>query len=156
MPHRQLDQQPASERLRDAVAERVFALPGLMEAPSAVSVPGARALVLTPASAAGPPEAFFAPGEFAHLHPATDQSLHLSLPLRLAAEACRAGWAEPHPLVVAGELPPTFVMVYAPRDEHELAVVVGLVEESYRFATGAAEPLSGTNADGQQCSRYSR
>ena len=46
---------------------------------SMVSVPGARAFVLGEA-AGRPPEAFMVGGEFAHLHPDYDGSLHLILP----------------------------------------------------------------------------
>ncbi len=78
--------------------------------------------------------------EFAHLHPPPDQSLHLTLPERRAREAIQAGWAEFHPLVEEGRLPPTLVMVYAPRDDVEIEIVYGLVRESYQFARG--QPLS--------------
>jgi hypothetical protein len=133
MPHRQLDQQPADP---GALAERVFGhLPaGVHEAPSAISVPGARALVLDDEVPPGPPEAFLVGREFAHLHPAPDHSLHLTLPVAVVREAVAAGWAEPHPAVAAGAAPPTAVLVYAPRDAHEVDVVVDLLEQSHRFA----------------------
>jgi hypothetical protein len=75
--------------------------------------------------------------EFAHMYPApADQSLHITLPDRRAREAIEAGWAEHHPMAAEGRLPPTHVMVYAPRDDAELEVVYGLVCESYQFACG--------------------
>jgi hypothetical protein len=117
----------------------VFALPGVIEGPSRISVPGARALILDRATAAGPNQAFFVDGEFAHIHPGGDSSLHLCLPADLAIGAEGAGWAEPHILVASGQLPPTHVMVYAPRDDHELGTVIGLVEASWRFATGLSQ-----------------
>jgi hypothetical protein len=135
LPHQQLDQQPSDETIRACLVAQVFALAGVVEAPSGISVAGARALVL-PDPSTGPPSAFFVGREFAHLHPPPDLSLHLTLPQRRAAEAIMAGWAEHHPLVIDGRLPPTVVMVYAPRDEAELDVVAGLVGESYRFARG--------------------
>jgi hypothetical protein len=141
-PHTQLDQQPVDDTIRQQLADRVFALPGVHQAPSAVSVPGAHALVLSrdpslePEATTGPAEAFLAGREFAHLHPAPDQSLHLTLPHDLVHIAIEAGWAEVHPLVAAGRLPPTHVMVYAPRDTKELEVVTALVAASHRFATG--------------------
>jgi catechol 2,3-dioxygenase-like lactoylglutathione lyase family enzyme len=138
LPHSQIDQQPAGEGIRRRLAERVFALPGVSEGPTLISVPGARALLLDRATAGGPPEAFFIGGEFAHLHPGEDHSLHVCLPPDLAAASRDAGWAEDHPLVASGALPPTHVMVYAPRNEHELNVVASLVEAAYRFATGQA------------------
>jgi hypothetical protein len=69
-PHTQLDQQPTDSHWIDELARRVFALPGVVEEPSRISVPGARALVLAPGEATGPPEAFLIDREFAHLHPA--------------------------------------------------------------------------------------
>jgi phospholipase/carboxylesterase len=137
LPHQQLDQQPPDETIRAQLSARVLALAGVAEAPSGISVPGARALILRDATT-GPPGAFMVGREFAHLHPPPDQSLHLTLPERRAREAIRAGWAEFHPLVEAGRLPPTLVMVYAPRDDAELEVVEGLVRESYHFALGQA------------------
>jgi catechol 2,3-dioxygenase-like lactoylglutathione lyase family enzyme len=135
-PHQQLDQQPTDRGIRRRLAERVFALPGVSEGPTRISVPGARALLLDRATAAGPAEAFFVDGEFAHLHPGQDHSLHVCLPANLATAACEAGWAEPHTLVASGALPRTHVMVYAPRDKDELEVVGSLVEAAHRFATG--------------------
>src|SRR5688572_27260540 len=126
LPHQQLDQQPWDDTIRIQLADRLVALQGVAEAPSGISVPGARALVLLD-STTGPPAAFLVGQEFAHMHPPPDQSLHLTLPEPRAREAIRAGWAEFHPFVEAGHLPPTVVMVYAPRDEAELAVVSGLV-----------------------------
>ena len=150
LPHSQVDQQPTGEGLRRQLAERVFALPGVSEGPTGISVPGARALLLDRATAGGPAEAFFIGGEFAHLHPGEDQSLHVCLPPDLAAAACDAGWAEPHPLVASAALPPTHVMVYAPRNEHELDVVASLVEAACRFATGKRVDVSTVAPSKQQ------
>jgi hypothetical protein len=136
-PHTQLDQQPREMRWVEELARRVFALPGVVEEPSRISVPGARALVLTPDEANGPPEAFLIDREFAHLHPAPDHSLHAMLPTETVAEAVATGWAEPHPVALRGLIPPTAVMLYAPRDEAELAVIERLVRASHAFARGA-------------------
>lgn len=134
-PHTQLDQQPATPEQRDLLAAVVFALPGVEERPSAISVPGARALWLADAPD-GPPEAFLVGREFAHLHPGADQSLHLMLPPLLALEAIEAGWAEQHPVARRGLIPSNAVMVYAPRDDTERAVVEDLVRASHAFARG--------------------
>ena len=143
IPHQQLDQQPVDDRIRARLAARLLALDGVIEGPSRISVPGARALLLS-GEAADLPEAFMVGREFAHLHPAPDQSLHIAPPERRAWETIESGWTEHHPLVAAGRLPPTHVMVYAPRDDAELEVVYSLVCESYRFALGdrgaSAEP----------------
>jgi catechol 2,3-dioxygenase-like lactoylglutathione lyase family enzyme len=107
-------------------------------------------MLLDRATAGGPAEAFFVGGEFAHLHPGEDHSLHVCLPPDLAVAACEAGWAEPHPLVASAALPPTHVMVYAPRNEHELDVVASLVEAAYRFATGQTVDPSAVAPSKQQ------
>jgi len=136
-PHTQLDQQPADLRWVEELAERVFALPGVSEEPSRISVPGARALILARGEPAGPPEAFLIEREFAHLHPAPDHSLHAMLPEETAREAIEAGWAESHPVALRGLIPPTAVMLYAPRDESELDVIASLVRASHAFARPA-------------------
>jgi hypothetical protein len=138
-PHTQLDQQPGDPRIREALARQVFAMPGVEERHSGISVPGARALWLAAYAAAGPPPAFLIGREFAHLHPAPDFSLHMMLPDPVRTAAFEAGWAEPHPMAARGLIPQTAVMVYAPRDEDELGVVVELVKASHRFASAAAE-----------------
>lgn len=134
-PHTQLDQQPEDDQQRRRLAADVFALPGVVERPSRISVPGARALWLE-AGPVGPPEAFLIEAEFAHLHPRADQSLHAMLPLDLARRAIDAGWAEPHPVARLGLIPETAVMLYAPRDDPEREVVTALVRASHEFATG--------------------
>jgi luciferase-like monooxygenase len=136
-PHTQLDQQPSDLRWVDELASRVFSLPGVVEEPSRISVPGARALVLAPGEPTGPPEAFLIDREFAHLHPAPDHSLHAMLPTDTVTEAVAAGWAEPHPVALRGLIPPTAVMLYAPRDESELAVIERLIRASHAFARAA-------------------
>jgi phospholipase/carboxylesterase len=150
LPHRQLDQQPTDPAIRAALAEFAFALPGVREQPSVVSVEGARALVLDGRGPVRRPEAFFAGTEFAHLHPPPDGSLHLTLPVADAQAAIEAGWAEPHYLVATGQLPPTVVLVYAPRDRAELDVAETLLRASCRFALSAtaAGPASLTPSEG--------
>jgi hypothetical protein len=137
-PHTQLDQQPTDDAIRSGLARDAFALPGVRERESIISVPGARALWLDEGGPAGPEDAFLIGREFAHFHPSPDQSLHLSLPPELAEQAIAAGWAEPHPMSRLGVIPMTIVMVYAPRDQQELEVVHSLLLASYRFAQGEA------------------
>ena len=105
----------------------MFAWPGVVERPSLISVPGARALWLSE-GAEGPPEAFLIDAEFAHLHPGPDQSLHAMLPPALVDDAVEGGWAEVHPVARRGLIPANAVMLYAPRDDTERAVVESLVE----------------------------
>ncbi|MEA2395360.1 MAG: hypothetical protein QOJ82_3251 [Solirubrobacteraceae bacterium] len=136
-PHTQLDQQPTDPALIEELARRAFALPGVVERPSRISVPGARALTLAEDEPTGPRHAFLIDREFAHLHPAPDHSLHAMLPEDVAAAAIDAGWAEIHPVARLGMIPPTAVMLYAPRDETELDVVERLVQASHAFARPA-------------------
>ncbi|HEX6710762.1 MAG TPA: luciferase family protein [Rubrobacter sp.] len=93
-PHTQLEQNPQPEVVEE-LARRVFALPGVDERPSAISV---RALWLREERPAGPQEAFMIGREFAHVHPMPDGSLHTALPPEVAQEAIRKGWAEQHPV----------------------------------------------------------
>ena len=101
-PHSQLEQNPEREVVEE-LARRVLALPNVEERPSAISVPGARALWLREDVAAGPPEAFVIGREFAHIHPMPDGSLHAALPPEVAREAIRKGWAEQHPASRMGD-----------------------------------------------------
>ncbi|HEX2075863.1 MAG TPA: luciferase family protein [Geodermatophilus sp.] len=121
--------------LQEELFARVTALPGVTSRQSAISVPGARGFFVSPHR--GPLDAFLVPaaGEFAHLHPGEDGSLHLALPPALAAEAITRGWAQAHPLAGV-RLTPGMVMVYGPRDEQELDVVTAVVATSHAWATG--------------------
>jgi hypothetical protein len=132
----QLDQQPDDPAVRDELARRAFALADVIEQPSGISVPGARALVVVPDAPVGPDAAFMIGREFAHLHPRPDMSLHLTLPAEEGAAAVEAGWAELHPAARAGLVPRTAFMIFAPRDAEELDVVTTLVAASHRFARG--------------------
>jgi hypothetical protein len=123
IPHSQIDQQPADGRYVDAILAEATTWPAVVEAPSKISVDGARALTLDT-------------GEFCHVHAQGDFSLHAMLPLPLAEAAESAGWAEPHFLVHTGQAPVNLVMVYAPRDDSECDVVRQLVRASYELALG--------------------
>jgi phospholipase/carboxylesterase len=129
--------------LQEKLFARVAAPPSVYSRSSAISVPGARGLMLD-APQPGPAEAFFVPQarEFAHLHPESDGSLHVALPVRLAADAIERGWAVAHPL--AGiRLTPGMVLVYGPRDEAELDVVTAIVTTSHAWAAGLSPRTSG-------------
>ena len=127
--------QNAPEDLQTELFDRVSALAGTSVAESRISVPGARAFLLS--EHAGPDEAFLVPqvGEFAHLHPAYDGSLHLALPPDQAADLVAHGWGTPH-MWAGTRLSPGFVMVFGPRDRDELEVVTGVVAASHAYASG--------------------
>jgi hypothetical protein len=75
--------------------------------------------------------------EFAHLHPASDGSLHMVLPPEVVDQVIENGWAERHPLAGQHGLPANIVMVYGPRDDEELEVVAELLRASHAVATSA-------------------
>lgn len=136
IPHRQLGQQPADSQCLDRVIAAASDWPGVTQGESGISVKGARALLLDRDLATGPSEAFMVGREFCHGHAQGDHSLHLTLPVELAKYGEEAGWLEPHFLVLAGQLPSTHVMLYAPRDDAEVAVALEFVRASYQFALG--------------------
>ena len=72
--------------------------------------------------------------EFAHLHPRSDGSLHMTLPPEIVDRVLERGWAERQPRAGKHGLPSNIVMVYGPRDASELAVVQDLVLASYQHA----------------------
>ena len=131
-PHTQLDQN-APVRLQEEVFLLAHGLPGVVVGPSHVSVPGARAFHL-PACSRPADDGFMLEREFAHLHPSSDGSLHMSLPSKMVDTVIANGWAEYHPLAGKHGLPKNIVMVYGPRDETELAIVGALVRASHEGA----------------------
>jgi mannose-6-phosphate isomerase-like protein (cupin superfamily) len=136
LPRCQLDQQPGGRSYADDILARVSTWPHVPPQPSKISVEGARALSLGVGTADGPAEPFICGDEFCHVHAQDDFGLHATLPLPLAAVAEERGWAEPDFLVKSGPAPATVVMLYAPRNQPERDVVLGLVRVSYEFALG--------------------
>ena len=133
----QQQSQNAPVDLQEELFARVSTLAGVSTSGSHISVPGARAFVVSPA--AGPDDAFLVPGagEFAHLHPDYDGSLHLALPAPLAADLVVRGWGTPHPWA-GTRLAPGFVMLFGPRTGDELETVYGIVRTAHAFATSTA------------------
>ena len=134
MPHSQIGVEPDPVVDRE-LRRQAYALPGVLDRPSVISVAGARALWLADDVDLLRPETILRGREFAHFHP--DGSLHATLPPERAQEAIAAGWAEPHPIAehlgMAG-----LVMLYTPRTLEEMAVVMALIVDSYNFVTGRA------------------
>ena len=136
IPQQQQTQNAPSE-LQEELFARIGAMAGVTGGPSRISVPGARSFTLD--DGAGPEDAYLVPqvGEFAHLHPAYDGSLHVALPAELAADVVAKGWGVPH-MWAGTRLSPGFVMVFGPRDLDELEVVTGIATASHRYAAGPA------------------
>ncbi len=131
-PHTQLDQN-APVPLQEKVFSLARVLPGVVVGPSHVSVVGTRAFHL-PSCSQPADDGFMLEREFAHLHPASDGSLHMSLPPKIVDTVIANGWAECHPLAGKHGLPGNIVMVYGPRDEAELEIVGALVRASHEGA----------------------
>ena len=83
----------------------------------------------------GPQDAFLVAqvGEFAHLHPSYDSSLHVALPPGMAADVVSKGWGVAHPL--AGlRVTPGMVMIFGPRTQSELDEVSAVMALSRSWA----------------------
>ncbi|KAK8156962.1 hypothetical protein BC567DRAFT_212422 [Phyllosticta citribraziliensis] len=89
-------------------------------------------------------------GEVCHIH-ASDGSLHLTLYPGDAKVVIERGWGERHPLARGGWLtrfvPQHFLMVYAPRDEHEMDVVERIIKASVWWVSGVS--VGGASIDGR-------
>jgi phospholipase/carboxylesterase len=108
-------------------------LTGVTEGHSSVSPAPSRALLLTDQRTVSAPRTSLSPSdplEPVHIHGVTDTSTHLCLPVERANEICELGWGEVHPFGDFG----TEIMVYGPRDEEELEVILSIIEESLTFA----------------------
>lgn len=134
IPHQQVSDNPDGA-LHARTRERFLAVEGVEIGPTLISVPGATALFV-PECVACNPAALMRGREFAHIHPVTDGSFHLVLSDEDAAAVLEAGWGELHPLVLSGDLDQQVLLIYAPRDEAEIDVILAITEASKVFATG--------------------
>jgi hypothetical protein len=144
IPHDQLDQFSPPD-IRAALVEEAHVLPGVFTGRSQVSEPASLALRLV--RPAGPWEAFLHPSrdEFGHIHRVG--FMHLTVPLELIAPLQAAGWVEPHPISLRPEWPDTIVMLYAPRDEVELAVATAVLRASWQQASAGSVPLTSSSKE---------
>jgi hypothetical protein len=133
LPHMQLEQWPPKEIVEELV-HRSLRLPYVQAKESRMASPQSLALALPDEFAAGPPDSFIDNHEFCHLHPLPEGSIHLTLPYEIRLPAIAMGWAEQHPAARMGAMPRALVMVYAPRNFKELAIVLELIWSSYEFA----------------------
>lgn len=134
-PHRQLTQ-IAPVPLQEQVVELGREMPGTFVCPSLISMPGARAFVLDDSTPTPVSEVFMIAREFAHIHPPHDGSLHMVLPPHIVRQVLERGWGEQHPVARMGLIPQTTLMVYGPRDESELRVVMTLLRAAWSYARG--------------------
>jgi hypothetical protein len=137
-PHIQQDQN-APAAMQAALAQRVFALPDVEERPGTVAHPAERAIWLRDDVPVASTDGFLGNREIGHFHP-WDGSLHIVLAPGLAEAAVAAGWAEVHPVALAGQAPSNRVMLYGPRDHAEVEVVFDLIAAAVRRAGGRDAP----------------
>jgi hypothetical protein len=140
-PQRQLTDRSTPELWGRLVA-RAFALPDVVEGHSQVSPASSRALFLLDRETPIEPWTSLAPDgrlEPVHLHGVDDTSTHLCLPAARGLELTELGWATPHQYEDFG----TEFLVYGPRDDSELEVVLSIVEESIAFARDPADEQPG-------------
>ena len=136
IPHIQLDQTASDDMLAELSAW-AFALDGVVEQPSRASLPGTKALTVSPELSVRA-EAMIVGREFAHIHPQPNGggSLHLRLPPDQAKEAVDRGWGVWHPFAVDGSMP-GMVLVYPPRSNEDLEVVKTIIETAVAHAISA-------------------
>jgi hypothetical protein len=58
----------------------------------------------------------------------------MKLPAHQVTEVVDKGWGEQHPLALNGSIP-NLLMVYAPRDEEDLAVIKIIINAAVEYAT---------------------
>ncbi|KAH7116697.1 hypothetical protein B0J11DRAFT_583412 [Dendryphion nanum] len=88
-------------------------------------------------------------GEITHVHAGVDGSVHVTLHPADCKAVFEAGWGQRHPLSgvdvlkkVAGfSLPVNYVLLYAPRDQAEVDIVLTMVKASIGYVTGVRDAL---------------
>ena len=88
-------------------------------------------------------------GEISHVHAGGDGTIHVVLHPADCKKLLERGWSQRHAwsgvgaikLLVGATLPLNYVLVYAPRNEAELDIAMGIVTAAIQFMTGTREPL---------------
>ncbi|KAF1851656.1 uncharacterized protein K460DRAFT_401671 [Cucurbitaria berberidis CBS 394.84] len=82
-------------------------------------------------------------GEITHVHAGLDGSIHVTLHPKDCKKVIEAAWGQRHGLAGVGyvHLPITYLVVYAPRDEAEVQIVLTIVRASIAFMAGSTEML---------------
>lgn len=133
LPHLQFtDNSP--QGIYDELADWLFSLPEVEEAPSRISVQGARGAVVRSEA-----DGVMTENEFTHIHPMEvygGGSQHLALPDADSQTLIAKGWGEYHPMNLKAFPNQDFglILLYAPRDEEELEVVKTATLASHRSA----------------------
>jgi hypothetical protein len=111
----------------------VLAWPDLEASPLPVGSEELISLKISEEMATAEPSVFITGREFARVLFGAP-TIYLTLPLSCAHWAIVRGWAEPHFSSSFGLVPPGVMVVYTPRDEHEVAVCRSLFQVSYNFS----------------------
>ncbi|KAF2767951.1 hypothetical protein EJ03DRAFT_252046, partial [Teratosphaeria nubilosa] len=134
-PHRQVTQKASPEvfeRLRAKIEEMGRSEQGLEIETSCFEKHGTGLFAAMPAKRT-------CGGEIVHAHP-SDGSMHMTLHPVDAKEVLAAGWGERHPIARGGFferfVPGNFVMIYAPRSEEEVEIVLKIVRAGVWFVGG--------------------
>jgi hypothetical protein len=126
--------------LRELVAE-VMTWPDIEAAPLPVGSADLISFQVGEDVATGDPSVFIAAREFGRVLFGAP-TIYLTLPLVCAHWAVVRGWAEPHYSSGFGLMPPGVMVVYTPRDGHEVAVCRSLFWISYNFSLNPNHNLS--------------
>ena len=138
-PQSQLDQIPDAAS-HEAMHGIVATWPNVIKRPSQRAPNGTVGLFLSDDEAQGPREAFLLGTEFARLHPLPDGSLRMVLPPFLARTAIEKGWGIPHPMAGLPTVSAQTIMIFAPRDAAERAIVAGFIHAAELYARGRETP----------------
>jgi hypothetical protein len=114
------------------LVEEVIAWPHIEAGPLPVGSADLVSLQVGEEVATGDPSVFITGREFGRVLFGA-ATIYLALPLSCAHWAIIRGWAEPHFSSSFGLVPPGVMVVYTPRDEHEVAVCRSLFWVSYNF-----------------------
>ena len=110
-------------------------LAGVAEVAAPLNAAG-RAFALDDSHAMGQPEAFIVAPVWLIVRP--DGSLHLTLRPEWGQKIVAKGWGTVHPFAryMAGAVPPQSLVIYAPRDDGEMAVAARIIVAAHCYATG--------------------
>lgn len=127
--------QEASPETVETLRRAILLLAGAELCEPLLGAPG-QGFALGEELARGQPEAFIGAPCWLNLRP--DGSMHLCLRPEWAQKVVDRGWATVHPFAryMAGAVPPQSLIVYAPRDLRELAVVARVAAAAHGYAVG--------------------
>ncbi len=133
IPHVQLDQ-VSDDTMYDKLIDQTYQIEGIVDKLSTISFPGTRSLAVDESLTLNP-QGIITDREFAHIHADPGRgSLHLVLSESDAAAVVDMSWGVYHPFALEGRVP-GMVMVFSPRDDKDLGVVMNIIKASFKFAT---------------------